>query len=252
MTEEPLVSIITPTYNSEEFIEETIQSITNQTYQNWELIIVDDNSHDSTMQILNKWRKKEARIRIISLDENRGAAFTRNIAIKNASGRYISFLDSDDLWLPEKLEVQIAFMLENNVTLSFSSYYQISENGIDSNVIIRASPKTNYRIMLRNNYIGCLTAIYDTKKIGKVYMPSIRKRQDWALWLKILKMTDYAFGVDLPLAKYRIRHNSISSNKISLIKFTWKIYRDVENFTFLKSLYYVLRFFFFFFIKKIG
>jgi glycosyltransferase involved in cell wall biosynthesis len=245
-----LVSIVTPTYNCENFIQETIDSVINQSYENWELILVDDCSNDNTIEILNLYQKNDSRIVLIQLARNEGAAKARNVAIEKASGRYIAFIDSDDLWLPQKLELQIAFMREHEIALSYSSYQKIYEDGTNTNLTIQAKPKLDYQTMLRNNYIGCLTAIYDTGQIGKVYMPSIRKRQDWALWLKILKKTEYAYGINEPLAKYRLRNESISSAKVNLIKFNWKIYREIEGFSRLMSLYYMLQFLLFYFIKK--
>ena len=181
-----------------------------------------------------------------------GADYARNNSIKLAKGRFIAFIDADDLWLPHKLKSQIQFMRENRVDLSYSSYYQIDESGKRNGKIIKAKNSLDYHDLLKNNYIGCLTAIYDTQRIGKVYMPNIRKRQDWALWLKISKLTDKLQGVEEPLAEYRVRNESISSRKINLLKYNWKIYRDVERFPRFKSLALLTRFLFYFLIKKIN
>lgn len=247
----PFVSIITPTYNSHQFIEETINSILNQTYNNWELLITDDCSTDETLQIINGFANKDHRIKIFQLETNSGAGIARNNSIKHASGRFISFCDSDDKWKPNKLEKQIKFMLDNNLALSFSSYDVIAEQ--KENIIdkVKAPKKVTYNMMLRNNYIGCLTAMYDSEKIGKVYMPEIRNRQDWALWLHILKKTQYAMGMQENLAVYRNRIKSISSNKVEMIKYNWIIYREIERFSIIKTILLIIQFQIFYFKKKL-
>jgi len=244
------ISIITPTYNSHQFIEETIQSILNQTYTNWELLITDDCSTDGTWDWLKEYTKKEDRIKIFQLEENSGTGVARNNSIKNATGRFIAFCDSDDQWKQDKLEKQIRFMLDNDLALSFSDYDLINEEGRSIGVV-KAPEKVTYKIMLRNNYIGCLTAIYDTEKVGKIYMPVIRKRQDWALWLAILKKIPYTMSIQENLAIYRNRSKSISSHKIDLIKYNWNIYRNVEKFSIIKSTFLIIQFLFYYFKKKL-
>ena len=244
------VSIITPAYNSEKYISETILSIQNQTFQDWELLITDDCSTDHTWMIICEFAKKDHRIKTFQLQKNSGPGIARNNSIKHASGRFIAFCDSDDCWLPEKLEKQLKFQQENNLALSFSSYKIIDENGRPTGQV-KAPGKVTYKKMLRNNYVGCLTAIYDKDKIGKVFMPEIRKRQDWALWLKILKLTPYALSVQENLAVYRERNVSVSSGKISLIKYNWKILREVENFSTPKSTLFLSRFLFYYLVKKL-
>jgi len=243
------VSIITPTYNSIRFIEETIQSILNQTYQNWELLITDDCSTDGTWKLLQKYQKQDERIKIFRLEKNSGPGVARNNSIKNAKGRFIAFCDSDDQWKPDKLEKQIKFMLENDLAFSYTSYDVINEEG---NTIgqVKAPAKIFYTTMLRNNYVGCLTAIYDTKNIGKLYMPEIRNRQDWALWLKILRKIPYALGIQENLAFYRDRSKSISSNKIKMVKYNWVIYKNVLGFSIVKSIFLIFQFQIYYFKKK--
>ncbi|MBN2286920.1 MAG: glycosyltransferase family 2 protein [Tissierellales bacterium] len=245
-----LVSIITPTYNATRFLDDTIQSILSQTYTNWELLITDDYSTDGTWDILKEYASKDNRIKIFNLEKNLGAGVARNNSIKHASGRYIAFCDSDDQWTPGKLEKHIQFMEENDLALSYSSYKVIDEEGKEQGGV-NAPRKVTYQTMLRNNYIGCLTAMYDTHKLGKVYMPEIRKRQDWALWLSILKKVPYALGIQENLAIYRDRSKSISSNKIDLIKYNWNIYRKVEGFSRIKATFYILQFLFYYFKKKL-
>ena len=244
------VSIITPTYNSERFIQATIESIIGQSYKNWELLITDDCSNDKTWDLLTKYSKLDSRIKIFQLRQNSGAGVARNNSIRHAEGRYIAFCDSDDQWLPNKLEKQVSMMKENGIALSFSSYNIIDEEGQPKGEVI-AKSEVDYKTMLRNNYIGCLTAMYDAIQLGKVYMPEIRKRQDWALWLSILKLTDKAYGIKEPLAVYRDRSNSISTNKKDLIKYNWAIYKEVEGFSFFKSSILLMKFVFFYFEKKI-
>lgn len=236
-----LVTIVTANYNAEKFIEDTINSVLAQTYPNWEMIIVDDCSTDSSIKIIEQYTKTDNRIRLIRLDKNSGPAVARNRAIEEANGRYIAFLDSDDLWLPKKLEKQLAFMESNNIAFSYSAYDLIDEEGSDLGHF-SVPEKQSYKDLLKTCPIGCLTAIYDTKILGKVTMPLILKRQDYGLWLKLLKQIEYAYGLNETLAVYRIRKNSISSNKFKAAQYQWKIYRDVEKLGLFKSVYYFLHY----------
>ncbi|MFK7747148.1 MAG: glycosyltransferase family 2 protein [Kordia sp.] len=239
---QPLVSVITPTYNTEAFISETIASVRAQTYTNWELVIVDDASSDTTVAILQKYAALDDRIKIHVLETNSGAAIARNTAIENATGTYIAFLDADDLWKPEKLTKQIAFMQKKDIAVSFTSYELMDEQGKSLGKMIKALPKVDFSKMLKSNYIGNLTGIYNAEKLGKVYMPNIRKRQDWALWLALLKKVDFAYSLEAPLARYRVRENSISSNKLNLLKYNYAIYRKALKFGAFKSGFYLIRF----------
>ncbi|MFW5980984.1 MAG: glycosyltransferase family 2 protein [bacterium] len=235
-----LVSIITPLYNSEKYIAETIESVLAQTYQSWEMIVVDDCSSDCGPQIVEEYAEKDKRIRLIRLEKNSGAAVARNRAIEEAEGRYLAFLDSDDLWKIDKLEKQLEFMTENNYAFTYTDYQQISEEGKPLDKVIKSPSKLGYKKALYTNYVGCLTAIYDTEELGKVYMPLIRKRQDYAYWLKILKSVDYGYSLKENLAYYRIRSNSVSSNKINLLKYQWKMYREIEGLSVFRTSYYIL------------
>ncbi|WP_298515431.1 glycosyltransferase [uncultured Kordia sp.] len=239
---EPLVSVITPTYNTEAFISETIDSVRAQSYTNWEMVIVDDASSDATVDILKKYAASDSRIKVHILETNSGAAIARNTAIENASGDYIAFLDADDLWKPEKLTKQIAFMQEKDIAVCFSSYELMDEQGKSLGKMIKALPKVNFSKMLKSNYVGNLTGIYNAEKLGKVYMPNIRKRQDWALWLTLIKKVGFAYSLEEPLAKYRVRENSISSNKLNLLKYNYTIYRKALKFGAFKSSLYLIRF----------
>lgn len=232
-----LVSIITPCYNSADFIRETIDSILAQTYPNWELLITDDCSTDNTVEIVEQYISKDPRIKLFHMDKNSGAGVCRNKSIEAASGRYIAFCDSDDCWFPEKLEKQLAFMQKQNCALSYSSYMETNEKGVVKGIVVCRSHET-LKTMTHIDGIGCLTAIYDTKKVGKVFMPTIRKRQDWGLWLKVLMIDDSAYGLKEPLAWYRVRCNSISRNKFALVKYNVNVYRIILEFSIIKSIFY--------------
>ncbi len=245
-----LVSIITPTFNSEKYIVETIQSVINQTYTNWELIIIDDASTDTTLQIIEELKAKENRIKIFKFPSNVGAGIARNKGIEIAKGDFIAFLDADDLWKSNKLEKQLMFMKEKNVTVSYSSYSLIDEKGKALNKVINALPYLDKRKITKANYIGNLTGMYHAKVLGKIYMPTIRKRQDWGLWLRCIERASKAYGMLEVLAVYRVRKNSISSNKINLLKYNYLFYRKACNFGPLKSGGYLILFLFEHFIVK--
>ena len=185
---QPLVSIITPMYNSEKFILKTIESVINQTYSNWELLLIDDGSIDNTIQIVEDFKQKYSNIKLIQNLTNLGAAQSRNKGILEAKGEYIAFLDADDLWKPNKLDLQIQFMQTHNCDVSFSSYEQIAENGKPLHKLVQALPKLTYNKYLKTNYIGNLTGMYNAKTLGKITSPDLRKRQDWLLWLAAIKV----------------------------------------------------------------
>lgn len=240
-----LVSIITPCYNSADFIAETIESILAQTYTNWELLITDDCSKDTTIEIVQSYADKDARIKVFRLEKNSGGGVARNNSIEKASGRYIAFCDSDDRWYPTKLEKQVAFMQKNDCALSYSSYMTCNEEG-EMNGIIVAPNNITFKSNLRDCKIGCLTAMYDTEKVGKVYLPLIRKRQDWGLWIKVLKICGTAKGMKEPLAIYRLREGSISNKKLDLIKYNIGVYQEVLGW----SILHAALFFFFIFLPS--
>ncbi|MDQ0206792.1 glycosyltransferase family 2 protein [Alkalicoccobacillus murimartini] len=234
---EPLVSVITPVYNSERFLGETIQSIMNQTYPNWELILVDDGSTDESMKIAKSFADKDSRISVVQLQTNNGAAGARNEGINQARGKYAAFLDSDDLWLPEKLERQVHFMEANQFVFTFTSYRIIREDGQKREKLVEAPEVVTYNSLLKNTIIGCLTVMLNIDVLGKVQMPTIRTRQDFVLWLTILKDGNQAYGINEELACYRKVSNSISSNKLKAAKRNWTIYRYNENLPFWKACY---------------
>lgn len=246
---EYLVSIVTPVYNSEKFISETIDSIQNQTYKHWELILVDDCSSDNSYDIISEYIKNDKRIRYIKLEKNSGAAVSRNTGIKNARGRFIAFLDSDDIWLPEKLEKQLKYMLDKKIGFTFTSYRYMKEDGTKTNKVAKAPYKINYNGLLKNTIIGCSTVVLDRQIVGDFLMPLVRKGQDTATWLMILRNQKYAYGMEEILVDYRLVGNSLSSNKIKALKRTWNIYRSVEKINVFKSTY-VFCFYVFNAIKK--
>lgn len=232
-----LVSIVTPSYNSSGYIEKTILSVINQNYKNWELIIVDDCSSDYSVQVITRYLSQDERIKLICLEKNSGAAVARNRGIEEASGRFIAFLDSDDSWHPEKLSKQVDFMLKYDYAFTYTAYHKVNEYG-EYLSKVNIPLKTKYNELLKTCVIGCLTAMYDSHKLGKVYFPLIRKRQDFALWLKILKLTPYAYGLNEDLANYTVRSDSISANKIKAAQYNWYLYRNIEKLNILKSIYY--------------
>lgn len=237
--QQDLVSIIMPTFNSTEFVGDSIESILNQTYSNFELLITDDNSTDeATKQVLKDYVKRDSRIRIFFLDKNMGPGYARNNSIKEACGRFIAFCDSDDRWFPEKLERQVKFILERKCCLIFSSYLVCDENNKNCGIVV-APPKVTLESMKHDNKIGCLTAMYDTSIYGKFYMPTLRKRQDWALFLSILKKCKVAYSIKEPLAYYRITPKSVSRKKIALLKYNAMVYRTVFGYTKLQAYGYL-------------
>lgn len=231
------VSIIIPLYNSDRFLIESFQSIASQTYTNWELIIVDDLSTDDSYQIAQDLAATDSRIIVFQLNSNSGAAMARNKAIELAKGRFIAFLDSDDLWHPEKLEKQVNFMLKNEIAFSYTVYEKIDEQGTPYQTMF-VPEKINYNSLLKTNVIGCLTAMYDTEILGKVYMPTSTKREDFATWLQILKKVDYAYGLNESLAQYRVYDAQSSSKKVNMAKENWRLYKDIEKLGAIKSIYY--------------
>ena len=231
------VSIITPSYNCSSFVSETIGSILSQSFTDWELILVDDCSSDNSVEIIQSFVEFDPRIKLIKSSENSGAAVARNKGIESAKGRYITFLDSDDIWLQDKLEKQLSFMKTNQYSFTYAAYNKINEDG-QVFERIGVPDRVSYSDLLKMCSIGCLTAMYDTEYFDKVYMPLIRKRQDLGLWLRLLKKTDYAHGLNHALAQYRVREDSISANKASAAKYTWRLYRDVEGLNLFKAIYY--------------
>lgn len=242
MKSRPLVSIITPVYNSQEFIEETAKSIFSQTISDWEWLVVDDGSTDNSLQLLQDLASRERRLTVFRTGGREGAAVARNIAISASSGRFIAFLDSDDLWEPEKLALQTAFMIERKAVMSHTAYRTMFEDGTDTGRVISVQDVVSYDELLDYNMIGCLTAMYDSDILGKELMPNVKLRQDYGLWLKILRKGHVACGLNTVLARYRIRQNSISANKLRAARYTWEVLRHVEDLPVYKAAPHFLRY----------
>lgn len=231
------VSVITPVYNTEEFLRETIESVLNQTYENFEYILIDDCSLDNSAEIIKEYQQSDSRINYIKLNENLGAAVARNTGLENAEGRYIAFIDSDDVWHPEKLEKQLMFMQKYGRAFTYTKYERISEEG-EFEGAPNFPEKLNYTGLLKNTAIACSTVVIDRKIIEDFRMPLVRKGQDTATWLQILKNHDYAYLVDDVLNQYRTRRNSLSNNKWYALKRTWNTYRNIEKLPIYKSSYF--------------
>lgn len=237
-SENELVSIVMPTYNSARYVAESIESILAQTYTDWELLVTDDASGDDTREIVRSYAARDPRIRLFTLQSNSGAGPARNNSICRAKGRYIAFCDSDDTWLPHKLERQMAFIKEKKCCLCFASYYECDAALRQTGVLI-APDSVSLTDTMRDDKIGFLTAMYDTRPFGKFYMPSLRKRQDWAYVLLILQKCKRAYALREPLACYRRSRGSISHNKFSLIKFNAKVYQTVFGYSKVRSYCYL-------------
>ena len=239
----PKVSIITPVYNASNFISQMIESVVSQTYKNWEIIFVDDCSSDDSVEIIKSFIKEEPRISLYLLDVNSGSGIARNKAIEKASGRYIAFLDSDDIWSPEKLSTQIEFMLTNSVAFSHTSYGYIDEKGNKIKTTFKVKKKVTYYDLLKRTEISCLTAVYDSLLIGKYYMSEHRKKQDYALWLNILRDGCFSYGINKELAYYRQVKNSSTSKKHRLIIKHVSFLKKTQGFSTIKAMYYTLYWF---------
>jgi teichuronic acid biosynthesis glycosyltransferase TuaG len=232
-----LVSIIMPNYNGSRFIAIAINSVMSQTYSNWELIIVDDNSSDQSIDVIQPFIDSDSRIMLYQLHKNKGVSYVRNYAISKSKGRFISFLDSDDIWLPQKTEKQLSFMLLNNMSFTYLAYEKVDENGF---VVCHVGipRKVSYHDLLKTCYIGCLTVMLDTNYFEKIQIPLNTKREDYALWLDLLKKVDYAHGFDEILARYRIHTSQNSKNKLHMAEETWRLFRNLEKLSLFKSIYY--------------
>jgi len=229
----PLVTIVMPAYNVSGFISESIDSVLNQSYENWELIIVNDNSSDTTVEVVTPYLA-DKRIKLINNNANLGGAGSRNVAIKKSKGRYIAFLDSDDLWYKNKLSSHIEFMINNEVGFTYSNYQQFYSD--KNNALIMAPIKVNYKQMLKSNFIGCLTVVYDTSLFGKFYFPETKKRHDFALWLNMLKKFDFAYNVGEVLANYRVHNASLSSNKKDAFQSYFYILHTLQKISYFSAL----------------
>lgn len=259
----PLVTVIMPAHDASRYIAQSIGSVIGQTFPHWELVVVDDASVDSTRTVVEGFARSDSRVRLIAKPNCEGPAKARNAAIKIARGRYVALLDSDDLWLPRKLERQLTTMERSGAFLSYTAYKKIDAEGRIGDDAISVPPTITYAELLKSNSIPCLTAVYDRHHLGTVFMPENQRREDYSLWLKILKREhfheDYALwlkilkdligqskrgqhdqvvGLNEVLALYRVHNSSISSNKFRAAIYQWRVYRNIEKLTIVESLYY--------------
>ncbi|MBQ7931688.1 MAG: glycosyltransferase family 2 protein [Clostridia bacterium] len=245
-----LVSIIMPSYNTGRFIRETVESVLAQTYTDWELLIVDDCSTDNTDEVIREYFS-DPRIRYIKNEENSGAAVSRNRALREARGKWIAFLDSDDLWEPEKLEKQIRFMQENGYHFSYTNYIEIDETSVPNGRSVTGPKKITKSGMYNYCWPGCLTVMYDAEKVGLIQIEDIKKNNDYAMWLKVCRTAD-CYLLDESLARYRKRSGSISNHGyVKLIRWHYKLYREAEKRNPPVSLVLTVRNLFFGVMKKI-
>ena len=232
----PIVSIITPAYKCYSTIKDTFESVVNQSFKEWEWLIIEDCSDDGTFEYIKQLTSCDKRIILFKTEHNSGAAVARNVGIKNAKGKYIAFLDADDLWKPEKLKRQIVYMEENHYDFTFTNYDLLFYNGEIKKHTVKKQ-FVSYKDLLKSNYIGCLTAMYNADNLGKIYMPlDCEKREDHGAWLDILKNGTYAYKLDEYLSIYRIGTNSVSSNKIQMVKYQYLLYRKHLKLNIIRSI----------------
>ncbi|MGF3067096.1 glycosyltransferase family 2 protein [Facklamia sp. P13055] len=234
-----LVSIITPVYNAERFLKKTIESVLNQSYQNWEWLLVDDCSNDISVRIIQEFAQEDSRIQLVNLSKNSGAAVARNKGLELARGRYISFIDSDDVWEYCKLEKQLAFMQEKALSFTYTNFSLIDESGETLKETVDLPERLDYNGLLKNTAIACSTVMIDREKIGDFRMPLVRKGQDTATWLMLMRERKIeAYALNEVLNHYRQVSGSISSNKLSALKRTWYTYRHLEKLPLYQCIYY--------------
>ena len=238
------ISVIVPVYNVEQYLERCAESIINQTYKNVEIILVDDGSTDSSGRLCDELAKKDDRIMVVNTEKNMGVVKGRNHLIDLANGKYIAFLDADDYWHSQKLEKQINFMKEKGAAISCTEYTRVREDETKINEVV-IKEEISYKDMLKNNYLGCLTVIYDAQKLGKRYFKQRDKNEDYVLWLEIVKEVKVIYGLKENLAFYRVLDNSRSSNKFKTAKVRWEIYRNEEKLSFFSAIYYFIHYAFF-------
>lgn len=236
---EDLVSIIMPLYNGEKFLEITLMSVLNQTYKNWELLITNDGSKDNSPNIVKKYSENDSRIKLFN-QINKGSAAARNNSLKKAKGKYIVFLDSDDIWKENFLEKQLRFMNEKKANLIFSSYEMIDIKGVKKGRDFIVPDRVSYNDLLKCCYLSCLTSMYNSEKLGKFYFKEELKsmRDDYVMWLNLLKKEKYAYGNKEILASYRVFNDSVTGNKMKVLKPHFNVYYKEEKLGLLKSLYY--------------
>lgn len=232
---EPLVSIIIPAYNVALFIEETLDSVLAQDYPHWEAIIVDDASTDQTLAILQTYQQHDSRFTVIKNDKNLGAALTRNKAINKAKGRFLAFLDADDVWTQNKLSTQLTFMRDYHHPFTCTAYGKMDEQSNRLKLIVTPKKTIKYH-QIFTHVPGNLTVMYDTEQIPKTTIPDIKKRNDLLMWARVIKHAETLYGLNQVLGYHRIRSGSISSNKKQLIQYNWRVYREFEKLSRIRAL----------------
>ena len=236
----PKVSIIVPLYNTKKLLSETIESVLSQTYTNWEMIIVDDCSTDGSYEYAMTFSEKDQRIQVYKLDCNSGPGAATKYGFEKAKGEMIAFLDSDDLWMPVKLERQIKYMTDHQYEFTCTDYEQINEKSSRIGRTIRCKERADYKSVLRICPVGSSTVMITSDLLGKVDIPTIRKNNDYSLWLRILKIYPYVYGMQETLMLYRIWPQSISYNKFKKVKYSWRVFREYEGFSVMFSLFLIL------------
>lgn len=237
-----LVSIIMPMHNSASYVGEAITSVLKQTYPHWELLVIEDASKDNSCDIVRTYQEQDSRIHLLINDHHTGRPSSpRNMGVKHAKGRYIAFLDSDDVWSPEKLQQQIPLFEDEKVAIVYSNYEKMDEAGHRANRVVKAPPCATYNQLLSGNVIGNLTGIYDRQKVGKVEFLHVH-HEDYVLWLSILKQGFIAKNTNTTNAAYRIVAGSISANKLKVLPWQWSVYRDIEGLSLLRSSYHFINY----------
>ena len=239
------VTVYISTYNYAQYIKKAINSVIAQTMTNWELIVIDDGSIDSGPNIVKKISNIDNRIKLLHTQGRLGPGSARNEGIKIAKGKYISFLDSDDVWLQNKLDIQVDFMEKEKLDFSFTSYKKINTDDKIISDVIPVPEKVNLSGLLKTNYIGTLTTMYNVKSLGKMYMNSFALQEDYGLWIDIIKKTKKVASLSQVLSLYRVHSSNISRNKFRSFVYQWKIYREHVNLGILKSIYYLIHYTYF-------
>jgi teichuronic acid biosynthesis glycosyltransferase TuaG len=240
-----LVSIITPTYNSEKFLLETIECVLNQTYSSWEWLITDDASTDGTLEILKKYSLFDKRIKVFFLEKNMGSGFARNNSIRKAKGKFITFIDSDDLWSVEKLEKHLKFIKSNNLVFSHASYSYVDEKSVKlKNVFNVSKYPIKFEDLLKKTEISCLTAIYDQSLIGKFYMSTDRRRQDYFLWLSILRAGYFSLGFSEVDSYYRLHSSQVRKKSLKFVFEHFLFLKRKISLNYFQAFYYTLYYLF--------
>lgn len=240
-----LVSIIMPAYNAEAFLEQSTASVLNQTYSNWELLVIDDCSTDGTASLLRQISQRDRRVSVIRNEKNLGAAGSRNRGLESADGQYVAFLDADDQWDSDKLEAQTGFMREHKAYFTFTAYRIVGNDGTPNNKVIDMNgPDTvTYTNMLKKQAtIGCSTVMIDQSETGPLRMPLIKTKEDYALWLEVLRRGFHACKVKKVLTSYRIASNSLSRNKLKEVQRQWTVYREFERINVVRSFWFLLNY----------